>query len=240
VIRQQERHQRRDLVHGAEAIDGVHPRHRLEGGVVERLENRGPDEGGADGVHADALLGVLHRRHLGHADHAVLAGHVGARALEADRAENGGNVHDRAAPCLFHLGNGVAHPVEHAREVDADHLRPVLGRALRQRALLAADPGIVDQKVQPAARLGGEGDHRLHLRGLGDVAAIGVGGPARAPDLLDHGRAILRREVGTDHRGAAAGEFARDFGADARGRAGDEGALAVESDVHVVSFRVTG
>ena len=79
--------------------EGVLAREEQLGLLVEvRVDERRDDEAGADRVDPDAACSVLERGVLGQADDRVLGRHVGGGAGEADRAEDGGDVDDRASP----------------------------------------------------------------------------------------------------------------------------------------------
>jgi hypothetical protein len=72
-------------------------REERAGLLVEVLfDERRDDEAGTDRVDPHALRGILERGVLGQADDRVLGGHVGRGAGEAGRAENRGDVDDRA------------------------------------------------------------------------------------------------------------------------------------------------
>jgi hypothetical protein len=123
----------------------------------------------------------------------------------------------------------VLHPEEHALEVHAVHGVPGLLALVRERGHRAAEPGVVEQHVDPAeGRLGGL-DHALDVGGDRDVDLD------RHRAVADDSRGLLlaTAAVGTDDPGALGGEEHRARAPDAGAGTGDDGDLPVEA-AHVV------
>src|SRR5205823_3634688 len=100
-------------------------------------------EARADGVRADTLGGVLERGDLGQSDERVLRRDVRGAPGDADGAEHGRHVDDRATAGGEHRGDLVAQAVEHAVEVDRPHTVPGGDVVLADRLRGRTDPGVV-------------------------------------------------------------------------------------------------
>ncbi len=70
--------------------------------------------------------------------------------------------------------------------MDVHQQAEIVQRHVRE-ALVAQDAGIVDEDMDAAIFGLRAGDHRLHVRGVGDVAAIGHRHAPRRHDLGHHG-----------------------------------------------------
>ncbi|MGC0368811.1 hypothetical protein RKD05_001063 [Microbacterium sp. SLBN-111] len=195
----------RDLVGLAEAADGVLAHEEFLDVVADGVEQRGVDEAGSHGVHADALGRVLQRGVLRHAHDRVLGGHIGGGGGEADAAEDRRDVHDRAAAVGEDRGDLRAHVAEHGVEVDRDDLVPRFVGVLRGRGGGATDAGVVhaDAERREGVR---ELDGRRDPRDVGGVADRGLGRAAGGADLLDDLVGVVGVEVVDDHGGAVLGQ----------------------------------
>ncbi len=141
---------------------------------------------------------------------------------EADRAEDRGDVDDRAP--AFRGGDGrqlCAQAVEDGVLVDLDDLPPRVKRVLPHRRGRAADARVVDGDAQ-RPKLAGRCDGALRELLVGDVAHRARGRAPRSVDLVHHSlRAGFVNVVG-ENRGTVGGEQARDGAPDPRTSTGDD------------------
>ncbi len=181
------------------------------------VQPRRGDQPGRHLVDPHAGAAPLGRGRHGEVGHAGAGGAGVGHAGEA-AAVLGGDVDDRAA-VLAHPGvEHLAHHVEGADEVVADHRLEAPGRDLLERGgELAA--GVVDQAVDAAVAVEHEADGRLDLRRVADVAGrevacstalAHVGG-----DLGGDGLQLGLRPAQDHHLGAEAGQLVGDAPADA-------------------------
>ncbi len=117
-------------------------------------------------------------------------------------------------PRLQHVRPDRAHAEEAAVEVDREHLAPALGRQLDGRHA-RAEPGIVDEDVDPAVTPCDLLDHGRDARLVDDVEPMRLAAPDLGRDRLG------RREIDVGHRDLRAGLRQR-----LSGRAPDAGAAA--------------
>jgi len=73
----------------------------------------------------------------------VLAGDVGDQVRHRADAADRRRVDDRARALGLEVRQRVLHPVQHALEVDSEHLVEHLGAVRLDRVLLALDTGVV-------------------------------------------------------------------------------------------------
>ena len=157
----------------------------------------------------------------------------------AVEARRGGGHHHPAILLLAHDRPGGQERFHRAHQVHLDH-RLEVGELHLAEGLVAQDAGVGDQDVQPAEGV----DRAFHQIGrarvIGHRAAVGDRLAARRLDLGHHGvgrgrgaaRAIQRRAQIVDHHlGAPSGQLQRVLAAQAPARSGDDGDLAVETDI---------
>ena len=213
-------------------------REQLERRVVDH--ERRPDRGGAHRVDADPVRAALLREDLHEPDDAMLRSRVVSGVLVRAQA-GGGAGEDQAAafPALDHRGQRGAHRVEHAGQVDVDHLVPLLRRHLPGDGP-RADPGVRADDVDPA-ELGQAGlDRPLELGKRADVgdrldrAAAGRldlfhGGVeiVLGRQLVGEGLEGIRADVDGDHVGALGCEPHRVRASLAAGGSGYQRDLAI-------------
>ena len=226
-----------DVVGPAGARDRLHRGHDLRrlgvavglvGLHAQRLgEDAGGDAARRDRVAAHVLLAELHGGADRQVVHRGLGRAVDHRGRVAGAAAGDAAVVDDAARTLLHHDRrGVLH-AEHDRAHQGRHRRV---EALDRDRLDAADrrrpAGIVEQAVEPAP-FGQAGlEHRLHVGFLG-----GVGLDEQAIVLAEprlERPAELLAPAGRQDLGALRDEDLDGAPADAAGRAGDDGDLAVE------------
>ena len=201
---------------------------RLGLAVDLRLDQRRPDIAGADGVAGDAGFGDFERRHLGEADDAVLGRDIGRLERRGDEAVRRGDVDDAAPLARPHRRAAPARVVWNAD----DRLMARIASHFADRELLdrrhELDAGVVDEDVDLAERL-----ERLRTcrrsRGLGHVGAVIATLTPCSEPILAAPRDLLGLAEAVEHDvGAGRGERPGDAEADAAGRAGDQGNLALE------------
>ena len=128
----------------------------------------------------------------------------------------------------FHAGHHRADGMERRRQVDANDGVPLLDRELLDRRDVL-DAGIVDEDVDGAEIPLGLGHHLRDLARAQHVGRIESDAGAVRRTGLDGGRIVGRRAEAVEHDiGACRGERLGDAEADAGGRAGDDGCLALE------------
>ena len=149
-----------------------------------------------------------------------------------------GDVDDAAPAFGLHAGDGGAHGVEGAGQVDGDDAVPLRdGEILDIGGELHA--GIVHQDIQAAQFGMGLGDHGVVLLGLADVGG-GEGdfhaefGGGFGPQRLDLGGVA---EAVHHDVGALGRQRMGDAQADAAGRSGDEGDFPLKAHGVVPSLR---
>ena len=122
-----------------------------------------------------------------------------------------------------------ARAAHHRHDVDREAGGPALFVVAQAEAR-----GVVDQHVDAAQRLGRGRHPGGDGRRVGEVAGHGVDAVALARDV--GARLLERRGAASAHGdvGAGSGELQRDGAADAAAAAGDEHALAIEIESHVV------
>jgi hypothetical protein len=103
-----------------------------------------------DGVHADVILGVVHRRLFGEANDCVLGYCVGAAPCHGSQAGNAGCVDDGPSPGRHHCGHLILYAVEHAPHVDTKNPVIFLEAHVCERSaeLLRRNPRIVEGDVK--------------------------------------------------------------------------------------------
>ena len=138
---------------------------------------------------------------------------------------------DRSRQCLAAQCDGPHVPLTCTRMTASKS-----SEAMFQMAPSRTMPGVVDEDVELAPRVGGLGDHAPGALVVGDVLVVGDGLAAPRLDDLDREVGVLRRALAAhraaevvDHDlGAVAGQLHGVPAADAVARAGDDGDLAVE------------
>ena len=112
-------------------------------------------------------------------------------------------------------------------QVHLDDRVPLLHRHLRDGAV-AQDPGVVDQRVQPAPGVDGPRHQGPRRVVLGAVAGVQHGLAAGRRDLVDDGLPGLGVQLVDHHPGTLAGQLERLAAADAAACAGDDRDPAVQ------------
>ena len=125
---------------------------------------------------------VLERDRPGQVDDAALGRAVGRQRRLDPEAVHRGHVHDRPAAQPAHAGDGRPGAQVDALQVHAEHPVPVVRAACPERVLVL-DRRVRDDRVGTAVALRRR-HQRLHLAGVGDVAAVRLGPPAGGDDGL--------------------------------------------------------
>jgi hypothetical protein len=181
-----------------------------------------------DGVDGGVPGRQLQRQAAREGQQPALGGVVGGVFRAGRHLVHRGDVDDLAAGLA--ASHELAAAEERAVEIDLDHPVEVRRRRLRERGLLdVGGPGVVDQDVGRAQRLGDAVEQGGHRRLVGLVQA-GDEGPATAGlDLAPGlGRAGLVVQIGDGDVRALARQFLGDPLADAGIRTGDDRDPAVE------------
>jgi hypothetical protein len=94
---------------------------------------------------------------------------------------------------------------EAAVEIDREHLTPALGRQIHRRHA-GAEPGVVDQHVDPAVPVHHRGDHGTDLGLVGDIQPVRLAAPDLVGDrpsrpLVDVAHRDMRPGLGQRVRG---------------------------------------
>src|SRR5262249_4807082 len=165
------------------------------------LHHRRMQLAGDDGVHADALVGILHGDDARQLDHTGFGGGVtdlrGAGPAQTGRR---GDVDDGAAFLLLHHRQHVLQGQEHALEVVIDLGIPDLFAHFHRSAMGGA-ADIVDQHVDAAEPVETTLHHDLDRVGAGDVALLGDDLAAGGLHALDcFGNAVEIAVDGEDFR----------------------------------------
>ncbi len=197
------------------------------------LDQGGLHEAGADGVAGDAVLGHLEGDGLGQAHDAVLGRDIGRLERRGDQTVSRSDVDDPSAALLLHDRHGRLGGVEGRRQIDGDDQVPLVVREILDRGHVL-DAGVIDQDVQLAELGLGLGHHVGDLSRLGHVGA-----------MIEHLDAMLLGHLGAgaldgghlaqavhDDIDALGGERVGQGVADAAGRAGDDGDLPLQTEVH--------
>jgi hypothetical protein len=178
------------------------------------------------------VLRELERGALGEGDDPALARRVVGLAEIAGLADERADVDDASEALRDHHRRRGGEAVIDAVQVRVDDVQPVAVRHLAQRPV-AGDAGVVDEDIEPSARL----DHTTHHGArLLDVAHVGLHEHAPAAEALDlrrdgRGVAIVGAVVDRDLR-ALASEREPDCPADAARGARDGRHLSFQP-VHV-------
>jgi len=186
---------------------------------------------GADHVHADALLGVLHRGGLGQAVQAVLGRAVRRRHRRRRQAVDRRHVDDRTATGRDHRGQFVLHREPHALQIGGERVVPfVLGNfGDRHRPQVVRQRRRVDRPVEPAPALHDRVDQRGDLIGPGHVR---LHVPRARAERGDRALALAAIAAGDRHVRATLHEQLRRGKADARRSTDHHGDLLAPS-LHV-------
>jgi len=88
LIRQQEGCQGRNFLGTAKPPLRMHRDQLVARSLVKARQKRRVDEGRADGIHPDALFGMIDRGGLGQPDHGMFGRHIGGCIGKADIAQN--------------------------------------------------------------------------------------------------------------------------------------------------------
>ncbi len=130
-----------------------------------RAEQVRRDDARGDRVDANADRPPEHRGRTGQADDRVLARVVGDQIRAPTEGADRRGRHDRALALLrCELTEGLADPEEDPADVDADDPIEVRYARLRERRLLACDPGVEVVQVDAAEALDRSAHVPLHLR----------------------------------------------------------------------------
>jgi hypothetical protein len=201
----------------------------FESATGEALHHLGVDDPGTDGVDAHVAVGVVERRRLGQADHAVLGGRVRGLAAEASNAGARGGVHERTAALLEHERDLVLHAQEHAAKADPDDAVPFGLADLGDRLDGLFDAGVVEGQIEPPELVDGRLKRRLHILRTRHVARDRESPSAGFFDQTGRFLVARVRDVGDHDAGALTREGQRGGAADAARRARDERHLASEA-----------
>src|SRR6058998_3307920 len=183
---------------------------------------------GADGVHGDAVLPEVARRHLGEPADRRLGRAVVRLPRVAEQARARAEGDDPPVAPLAHVRAGVAHAVEGALKVHRDDRVPLLLAHVEDHAV-AQDAGAGDERVEAAPGLERRADEARGAVPGGDRVGVGHGLAAGTSDLLHHveggtarRHAAVERDavVVHDHPRALGGEAEGDTAPDAAARAG--------------------
>src|SRR5205823_7794777 len=139
---------------------------------------------GADGVHGDAVLPEVARRHLGEPADRRLGRAVVRLPRVAEQARTRAEGDDPPVAPLAHVRAGVAHAVEGALQVHGDDRVPLLLAHVEDHAV-AQDAGAGDERVEAAPPLEGRADEARGAVPGGDRVGVRDGLAAGAADLLD-------------------------------------------------------
>ena len=112
--------------------------------------------------------------------------------------------------------------VEDAGQVGLDDLVPLVGAELRDGSE-EADPGVVDEDVEPRRFFDGELHEACDFLVATNIARGAVRAKAGRAKLVDGVGDVLLATCGEDHGSSGLGELFGDGAADAAGGAGDEG-----------------
>src|SRR6266850_139546 len=196
-------------------------------GLREAGEERGVEETGGDGDHANAELGEIASDGQRHADDAALGGGVGGLADLAVEGGDGGGVDHHASLAflvglvLCHVRGGEPDAVEGADQVDLDRAREggeIRGAALAVGFLRRPDARAVDEHVDGTEFRRGLCERARHLVRARDIARreerVGTQG-------LGHVRPRRPRQVEESDVSAASKESLGRGAAQSRGPARD-------------------
>ncbi len=136
-------------------MDFVQPAHRGRRIGLLRApltQHRRPNTGGTNGIHANAVLGIVQRHGPGERVQAALGRSVGGVEFLADDADQAGSVED-AALAGDERVERVAGCVEHAFQIHGAQLIPFLIGCLMKGFGGGGYACIVMHRVQPAKML---------------------------------------------------------------------------------------
>src|SRR5208283_2417699 len=189
-------------------------------------------DAGHDAVGLNIVVRVGERERARQLEDRTLRAGIHVVMFSATQAITRGDIDDLAALALDHVGKRGTRAVELARQIGVDTGAPVLvGDFLDPFAEgLLTDPGVVDQDVDLAKLRDRRVDHRVDLRGAGDVGRLDQTAP---PELADRGRGLF--ELGEGARGghdvgAAVGEANRHRAAESAPRTGDDRDFSFEAE----------
>ena len=199
------------------------------------MRHRRIEDGGGEGVHADAAVAPLDGEELGQAGDAALGGEVAGRApLEAADAEDGAEVDDVAVALAQEVLRGGAAAVPQARQVRLHDLAEhVVVGVLRAPRAQVGDAGVVDEHVDRAEVVPGGLHERLDLLVVGHVAGDGEEAAARGLDERGRIAEAVEAAGGADDVGPALRQRRGPGDAEAVAGAGDDDRLAFHRE-HVV------
>jgi hypothetical protein len=186
-----------------------------------RAGHVGDDEARRHRVGRDAVPAQLDREGLREALQPGLGGGVVGLPAVAQR-RGARQVHDPAPAGLDHVRLDGAGDQERAAQVHRHDGVPV-GVAHLEQQVVAGDAGVVHQHGRRAERVGDLRDGGLHRVGVADVRADGEAAPARRLDRLHRVGAVAGGQVDDGDVHAVGGQPRGRGGADAPGRAGDDG-----------------
>src|ERR1019366_380996 len=218
----------------------------LEHLLWDVLEHLGRDESRRDRVdgYPDAILLELPRppelerrlasERLGQPEQPGLRGCVVRLPDVADLADDRGDVDDPSRPAFNHVRQHRLGHEERAREVDRDHLVPILVGHLQDR-LVDRDPGIVDQDVEPPMRVNHFLDGAATVLARTDITLVDTRVDVMAAQLVQQlaGTLSVPAVTGGDDR-ALLGKAAADRRSDTPRAAGHERDASVQSSPAVV------
>ena len=157
---------------------------------------------------------------------------VRVQILAAHRAHDRADVDDPTVAGLLHGAAALAHQYERPAQVGRDHAVKVVGRKVAD-LVPPIDSGVVHEDVDPPVLLN-DAPHRRLARGFGrdgERDALAARAGARIDEPLLRGRDAFGRRAGENDVRAALGEAERDRVADATRSTGNDGDLAVESEI---------
>src|SRR5262245_210205 len=207
-------------------VGRAHPE-RVRGALLDvavpgQLDELRPHRSGTQSRDGDSGAGELCAHRLAQREHERLR--RGVRRLPRKRLEGGHgcDVQDRPPPAPHHPLDHTSAEIHHRLDVEADHRQIPLVVAGGE-VPLAAEAGVVDEDLDVPARGSDLLDQPGALGGIREVAGDHLRLAAEvARDLLGEAPEALLAPRGESQVQPAAGELARDLGADARGGTGHQ------------------
>lgn len=209
-------------------------------GKVRVHHARVANRAGADGIHADAILGVTESETLRQPDEREFADRINGVVCSREQSGVTGRVDDAAASGRDQVRDCEFGSEERGLEVRVEALVPVLFRDF-VNLFDHADAGVVDKHVEPTANCGGTVDQTLQLVNSSDIAGRGMDA-----ETGQFGPRCLGQSVVTDkHAGTVLSEQEGGGSADAAGSTGNDGDSAREDrggrqripQIRVLSFQ---
>ena len=128
---------------------------------------------------------ALERERPREAEDPGLGRRVGRLPEAAERARDGGHVHDPSPAALLHVRPNGLRAVEAACQVDAQVALPEVGALLVELGDVVERARVVDEDVHRAELAHGALDRRVDLCAVGHVALERERAPAQLADLVD-------------------------------------------------------